>query len=137
MAKRFYPPHDNALCHTSLLVWQFLSTKNNTVCPHPPYSPDLAPCDFWLFPKVKMTIKGKRLESIQDIEAATTAQLKDTHGRGLPELLQKVARTMGCVRSGGRGSILRGISGNVSFTVIILLFTYSPYFLITPRTRSD
>jgi len=84
-----------------------------------------------------MTIKGKRLESIQDIEAATTAQLKDTHGRGLPELLQKVARTMGCVRSGGRGSILRGISGNVSFTVIILLFTYSPYFLITPRTRSD
>ena len=46
------------------------------VCPHPPYSPDLAPCDFWLFPKVKMTMKGKRFESIQDIEAATIAQLK-------------------------------------------------------------
>jgi len=39
-------------------------------------------------------MKGKRFESIQDIEAATTAQL-DTHERGLPELLQKVARTMG------------------------------------------
>jgi len=67
---------DNTPCHASLLVWQFLSNKNITVCPHPPYSPDLAPCNFWLFPKVKMTMKGKRFESIQDIEAATTVQLK-------------------------------------------------------------
>ena len=68
--------HDNAPCHTSLLVRQFLSNKNITVCPHPPYSPDLAPCDFWLFSKIKMTMRGKRFQSIQDIEAATTAQLK-------------------------------------------------------------
>jgi len=53
-----------------------ISVKNITVCRHPPYSLDLAPCDFWLFPKVKMTMKGKRFESIQDIKAATTAQLK-------------------------------------------------------------
>jgi len=52
---------------------QFLSNKNITPCPHPPYSPDLAPCDFWFFPKVKMTMKGKGFESIQDIEAAMTA----------------------------------------------------------------
>jgi hypothetical protein len=45
--------HDNAPCHTSLLVRQFLSNKNITVCPHPPYSPDLAPCVFWLFPKAE------------------------------------------------------------------------------------
>jgi len=75
-AKGFILHHDNAPCHTSLLVLQFLSNKNITVCPHPPYSLDLAPCDFWLFPKVKMTKKGKRFESIQDIKAATTAQLK-------------------------------------------------------------
>ena len=75
-ADDFILHHDNAPCHTSLLVRQFMSNKNITVCPHPPYSPDLAPGDFWLFPKVKMTMKGKRFESIQDIEAATTAQLK-------------------------------------------------------------
>jgi len=40
-----------------------------------------------------MTMKGKCFELIQDIEAAMTAQL-GTHERGLPELLQKVARTM-------------------------------------------
>ena len=49
--------HDNVSCHTSLLVRQFLSNKNITVCPHPPYSPDLALCDFWLFPRAKMTMK--------------------------------------------------------------------------------
>jgi len=75
-AKGFILHHDNAPCHTSLLVRQFLSYKNITACPHPPYSPDLAPCNFWLFPKVKMTMKAKGFESIQDIEAATTAQLK-------------------------------------------------------------
>jgi len=65
--------YDNTPCHTSLLVRQFLWNKNITVCPHPHYSPDLAPCDFCLFPKVKMTMKGKSFESIQEIEAAQTA----------------------------------------------------------------
>ena len=46
---------DNAPCNTPLLVRHFL-------CRHPPYSPDLAPYDFWLFPKVKMNIKGKCFE---------------------------------------------------------------------------
>ena len=72
-ANGFILHHDNAPCHTSLLVRQFLSNKNITVCPHPSYSPDLAP---WLFSKVKMTMKDKCFESIQDIKAATTAQLK-------------------------------------------------------------
>jgi len=75
-ANGFILHHDNAPCHTSLLVQQFLSNKNITVCPHPPYSPGVAPCDFWFLPKVKMTMKGKCFESIQDIEAATTVQLK-------------------------------------------------------------
>jgi hypothetical protein len=55
-----------------------ISVKNIMVCPYPPYSPDMAPCHFWLFSKVKMSMKGQSFESIQDIEAATTAQLK-TH----------------------------------------------------------
>ena len=74
--RRVSAKFDSAPCHTSLLVRQFLSNKHIMVCPHPPYSPDLAPYDFWLLPKVKMTMKYKRFESIQDIEAATTAQLK-------------------------------------------------------------
>ena len=35
---------------------------------HPPYSPDLAPCDFWLFPKLKNTLKGKRFADLSDMQ---------------------------------------------------------------------
>ena len=76
LANGFILHHDNAACHTSLLVRQFMLNKNITVCPHPPYSPDLAMCNFWLCPKVKMTIKGKCFESIQDVEEATPELLK-------------------------------------------------------------
>lgn len=61
-----------------------------------PHPPDLTPCDFWFFLKIKMTMKGKldkRFESIQDIEAVATVQLKSLM-KGLPVLLQQVARMM-------------------------------------------
>ena len=37
---------NNAPAYKTLSVRQFLAKKNVTVIPHPPYSPDLAPCDF-------------------------------------------------------------------------------------------
>lgn len=37
---------------------------------------ELAPCNFWLFPEIQMTIKGQSYDSTEDIEAAITAQLK-------------------------------------------------------------
>jgi hypothetical protein len=38
------------------------------IIPHPPYSPDLAPCNFALFPKLKMKLKGQRFETVSDIQ---------------------------------------------------------------------
>ena len=43
--------HDNVPAHTSLVVWQFLTSKNITVIPQPPYSPDHAPCNFSYSPR--------------------------------------------------------------------------------------
>jgi len=101
-ANSFFLHRDNSPCHASLMVWQFLSNENITMCPHPPYSPDLAPCYFWLFPKVKMTMKGKHLELIQDIEAATTAQLKTLTKEDFQNCFRKwQERWDKCVRSGG------------------------------------
>jgi hypothetical protein len=40
------------------------------VVPHPPYSPDLAPSDFWLFPKLKETLKDQHSLSDAEVEAA-------------------------------------------------------------------
>jgi histone-lysine N-methyltransferase SETMAR len=59
--------HDNAPAHTSLIVQQFLTSKNITVIPHPPHSPDLAPCDFFLFPKMKLRLKGRRFDTTEEI----------------------------------------------------------------------
>ena len=45
--------HDNAPAHTALSIHQFLTEKNIATLEHHPYSPDLALCDFFLFPKIK------------------------------------------------------------------------------------
>ena len=60
--------HDNATTHRSFKVSQFLSKNNMTVIPHPPYSPDLAPCDFFLFPKLKLRMKGRRFDTNEEIQ---------------------------------------------------------------------
>ncbi|XP_018346777.1 PREDICTED: LOW QUALITY PROTEIN: uncharacterized protein LOC108751194 [Trachymyrmex septentrionalis] len=44
--------------------------------PQPPYSPDLAPCDFFLFPKLKRLMKGRRFAMIEEIKAASLEELK-------------------------------------------------------------
>ena len=49
--------------------------------PHPPYSPDLAPCDFWLFPK----LRGCRYETIDEMKETVTKVIdtltqEDIHG---------------------------------------------------------
>jgi hypothetical protein len=43
---------------------------------HKPYSPDLAPCDFCLFPKLKTALKGHRFSDIADIQGHVTTTLK-------------------------------------------------------------
>jgi len=46
-----------------------------TVVPHHPYSPDLAPSDFFLFPKLKMKLKGRRCQTLEEIQAESQAVL--------------------------------------------------------------
>ena len=52
---------DNAPVHTAALVKSWLTAKAFTVLEHPPYSPDLAPADFFLFRRVKEELSGLTL----------------------------------------------------------------------------
>jgi len=61
--------HDNAPAYTSLVLREFLTKNNMTIVPHPAYSPDLAPCDFYVFPKMILRLKGRRFVSIEEILA--------------------------------------------------------------------
>jgi hypothetical protein len=53
-----------------------------TVKPRPPYSPDLPPCDFFLFPKVKLKLEGRRFDTIEEVTAKSQRVL-DTDRKGL------------------------------------------------------
>ncbi|GFV90585.1 uncharacterized protein TNCV_2223011 [Trichonephila clavipes] len=62
--------------HTAISVNHFLASKNIHVAPQPPYSPDLSPCDFFLFPKLKNHLKGHHFGTLENIQTAVTDQLK-------------------------------------------------------------
>ncbi|GBP73758.1 Histone-lysine N-methyltransferase SETMAR [Eumeta japonica] len=50
--------HDNASCHTLSETTQFLEGQKIELMDHPPYGPDLASNDFYLFPRVKNKLRG-------------------------------------------------------------------------------
>ncbi|XP_066152322.1 uncharacterized protein [Euwallacea fornicatus] len=46
------------------------------IVPHPPHPPDLTPLDFWLFKKLKRSLRGPRFYSIEEIKAESKKVLK-------------------------------------------------------------
>jgi hypothetical protein len=54
--------HDNAPAHSSQLIQTFLAKYNIPVVRQAPYSSDMAPCDYWLFPHLKIQLKGTRFD---------------------------------------------------------------------------
>ena len=68
--------HDNAPVHRPVAVQEFLARKQVCVLHHPPYSPDLSPCDHFLSSKLKLPLKGRLFEDVQDVQAAVTSSLR-------------------------------------------------------------
>ena len=73
--RRWILHHDNSHTNSALIVHEFLACNSITVLEHPPYSPDLAPCDFFLFPKCKLVLRGWHLGDVT-IKSETTSLLK-------------------------------------------------------------
>ncbi|UYV80639.1 ADH5 [Cordylochernes scorpioides] len=67
----------NARPHTAHVVLQFLAKHSTIQIPHPPYSPDLAPNDFFLYPKLKMNLKGRKFDNVDMIQAESKATLRN------------------------------------------------------------
>ena len=67
--------HNKAPAHSSALVQTFLVKHHITQVCQPPYSPDLTPCDFWLFSKMKLPLKGRRFQTTNEIKENATRQL--------------------------------------------------------------
>ncbi len=61
----------------------FITTKNIDLLEHPPYSPDMAPCDFWAFPQIKKNLAGYRFGSQTELEVAVQGVLRQLSENGL------------------------------------------------------
>ena len=88
---------DNAPIHNSILVTDYLTKMGIKTIPHPPYSPDLALCDFWLFPK----LRGCRYETIKEMKEAVTKVIgtltqEDFHG-AFQKLLERYNKCIAAV----------------------------------------
>ena len=89
---------DSAPVHNSILVTDYLTNIGIKIVPHPPYSPDLAPSDFWLFPK----LRGCRYETIEEMKGAVTKVIdtltqEDFHG-AFQKLMEQYSK---CIAAGG------------------------------------
>ena len=63
--------HDNVPAHAEF----FGKASSHPGDSAPPYSPDLVSCNFWLFPKLKSPLKGKRFQTIDEIQEDMMRQL--------------------------------------------------------------
>jgi transposase len=66
---------DNARPHTAHLTQEFLASSPFEVLPHPPYSPDIAPSDFYLFGTMKRQLRGMDAKSLEELTTAVDEYL--------------------------------------------------------------
>ena len=92
MKKKVLFHQDNASYHKVITTMVKLHELHFKLLPHPPYSPDLAPSNYWLFADLKRMHQGKRFgsseEVISETEAYFKAKDKSFYKKGI-ELLEK------------------------------------------------
>ena len=71
------PLHDNAFSHKCEVVKCVLDSENVKVLNHPPYSPDVSPCDFFLFTRLKKLLSGNKYTSRSSLGSAICQCLQE------------------------------------------------------------
>jgi len=81
---------DNAPAHCAIRVHQFLAQRGVPVLDHPLYSPDLAPADFFLIPRLKSIMKGAHFADVAAIQERVTAVLHSIPKETFADSFQKL-----------------------------------------------
>jgi len=94
--------HDNASVHKAKKAQTAIAECGFHEMNHPPYSPYLAPCDYFLFRHLKKHLRGRRFSSDTDVQADVTSWLegKDS-GFYLAEMLSLPAKWNKCIELNG------------------------------------
>lgn len=91
--------HDNAPAHASAIVAAKLLEIGFQLVPHPPYSPDLAPSDYYLFPNLKKWLAGQRFCSNEEVIAKTNGYFADLdrsyYSEGIKKLQHRWTKCIG------------------------------------------
>jgi len=94
--------HDNAPAHTSALAKTKLVVLGYELLPHPPCSPDLAPCDLFLFPNLKKSLAEQKFASNEEVVAVTEAYFADLEKTYFSDGLKKLKhRWVKCIELKG------------------------------------
>ena len=80
--------HDNAPPHTSQVCRDTIDELEVEILAHPAYSPDLAPCDFFLFPELKKRIRGHHFQSSEEVNNAVMGILKTLSEEGFLKVFE-------------------------------------------------
>ncbi len=100
--RNFILLQDNAPAHTSNLAAEYFHRTEMELMSHPPYSPDLAPCDYWAFPHLKGIVRGRRFESLDDLKVEVGRALRAIPKIKFKEALDKLKdRYEKCVEKEG------------------------------------
>uniref|UniRef100_A0A670Y7B2 Mos1 transposase HTH domain-containing protein n=1 Tax=Pseudonaja textilis TaxID=8673 RepID=A0A670Y7B2_PSETE len=85
--------HDNARPHTANHTREVLNAFKWEIFPHPPYSPDLAPSDYHLFPRMKTWLGTQRFDNDAELQAGVTDWLKsqaaEFYDNGITKLVHR------------------------------------------------
>ena len=93
---------DNASSHTADVTSLELAALGLGTISHPPYSPDLAPFDFAIFPTIKAQLKGHRFNSLQELQTETLRITRHYDSSWYSGIYQQwVHRHRRCVESKG------------------------------------
>ncbi|KAJ4450086.1 hypothetical protein ANN_01493 [Periplaneta americana] len=84
--------HDNAPCHVAEAVAELLRRWDWEVLEHPPYSPDVSPCDYDLFPRLKEPIRSKRFADIASVLHAVGQSIREIYRNNLANGIQRWSR---------------------------------------------
>ena len=67
--------HDNTPSHRASTTQETINRRSIEVLGHPPYSPDLASCDFFLFPTLKKILRGGQFDDVVDLQRAVQSAI--------------------------------------------------------------
>ena len=94
--------HDNAPAHRAQSTELEISLLGFSLLPHPPYSPDLAPMDFRLFPDMKRELRGQRFETTLELRNKAREVISSFSQDWFKvTFMQWVQRHRKCVATGG------------------------------------